>query len=105
MSTTCASGGWVAAGGCYQVIFYFIWVVVFESDGVSLTLAWCGKTCHGGGLSSRAAPVRAFVVRAIANPKPRASRLRSPMVYIPFPAATFRSFISIFFLQTFFCFK
>jgi hypothetical protein len=27
--------------------------VVFESDGVSLTLAWCGKTRHGGGSSSR----------------------------------------------------
>ena len=26
-----------------------------ESDGVSLTLAWCGKTCHYdvGGMSSR----------------------------------------------------
>ncbi len=30
--------------------------VVSESDGVSLTLAWCGKTRHGGGSSSRAAP-------------------------------------------------
>ena len=26
---------------------YFVWAVVFKSDGVSLTLAWCGKTRHG----------------------------------------------------------
>jgi len=35
---------------------YFVWAVVFESDGVSLTLAWCGKTRHGGGSSSRGPP-------------------------------------------------
>ncbi|SRR5216683_5798911 len=31
--------------------YIFVWVMVVESDGVSLTLAWCGKTCHGGGSS------------------------------------------------------
>jgi len=31
----------------------FVWAVVFESDGVTLTPAWCGKTRHGGDSSSR----------------------------------------------------
>ena len=43
----------VAAKGLVR----FIWAVVSESDGVSLTLAyWCGKTRHGGGTSSRGPP-------------------------------------------------
>ncbi len=35
--------GWLHSG-----LVYLIWAVVFGSDGVSLTLAWCGKTYHGG---------------------------------------------------------
>ena len=49
-------GIWVAAGGCYQVYIILFGLVVFESDGVSLTLDWCGKTRHGGGSSSRGPP-------------------------------------------------
>ncbi len=37
---------WLKSG-----LVYLIWAVVFESDGVSLTLAWCGETRHGGGTS------------------------------------------------------
>ena len=47
-------GGWVHSCWLLAGYLYFVWAVVVESDGVSLTLAWCGKTRHGGGSSSRA---------------------------------------------------
>ncbi len=46
---------WCVGHSCWlqSGLVDLIWAVVFESDGVSLTLARCGKTRHGGGTSSR----------------------------------------------------
>jgi hypothetical protein len=54
----CVGYSWWLQSGLVR----FIWAVVSESDGVSLTLAhWCGKPAHGGGTSSRGPPTKHVV--------------------------------------------
>jgi hypothetical protein len=54
-----------------------IGAVEFKSDDVSLTLAWCGKTEHGGSSSRGDSDIPLLVVQSYAENTPR--RMTAPV--------------------------